>query len=164
MTRDLFLFSALLVNLLAAGPAFAQTERSEWESITNERLAHPEDGDWVNYRRTHDVQGFSPLDEINRTNVEQLRPVWSYSFRDNSRWAPTPVVVNGIMYISEGSGTITAMDAVRGDVLWAHQRSFPDDIRISMAYPRSRGGRRIRGQGLLGDGRLVPGGAGRLNR
>jgi alcohol dehydrogenase (cytochrome c) len=139
MTRDLLVFSALLVNLLAAGPAFAQTERSGWESITEERLAHPEDGDWLNYRRTHDVQAFSPLDEINRTNVERLRPVWSYSFTDNSRWSPTPMVANGIMYVSEGSGTITAMDAVRGDVLWVHQRSFPDDIRISMAYPRSRG-------------------------
>jgi alcohol dehydrogenase (cytochrome c) len=139
MTPRLFLCSALLLNLFGSGSAFAQTERSGWEPITNERLAQPEDGDWLNYRRTHDVQGFSPLVEINRTNVEGLRPIWSYSFRDNSRWAPTPIVANGIMYVSEGSGTITAMDAVAGDVLWVHQRSFPDDIRISMAYPRSRG-------------------------
>ena len=137
--RDLFLTSALMVNLLAAAPAFAQTERSEWEPITEERLLHPEDGDWLNYRRTYDVQGFSPLDEINRTNVEQLLPVWTFSFRDNSRWSPTPIVANGIMYISEGSGRITAMDAVTGDVVWTHQRDFPEDIRISMAYPRSRG-------------------------
>lgn len=131
--------AVLLVSLLVAAPAFAQTQGLEWEMITSERLLHPEDGDWLNYRRTYDVQGFSPLDDIDRTNVERLRPIWSYSFRDNNRWSPTPMVANGIMYISEGSGRVTAMDAVTGDVVWVHERTFPDDVNISMAYPRSRG-------------------------
>ena len=129
----------VLMSLTLGTPASAQTELPEWEMITSERLLHPEDGDWLNYRRTYDVQGFSPLDEIDRTNVDQLQPIWTYSFRDNNRWSPTPMVANGIMYISEGSGRVTAMDAVRGDVLWVHERSFPDDVNISMAYPRSRG-------------------------
>ena len=131
--------SVLILNILAVTPAQAQSERPEWEMITSERLLHPEDGDWLNYRRTYDVQGFSPLDEIDKSNVGQLIPLWSYSFSDNNRWSPTPMVANGIMYISEGSGRVTAMDAVTGDVVWTHERSFPDDIRISMAYPRSRG-------------------------
>jgi glucose dehydrogenase len=37
--------------------------------------AQPEAGDWLNYRRTYDVTGFSPLRQIDRTNVRQLRPV-----------------------------------------------------------------------------------------
>ena len=72
--------SVLIVNLLTGSPALAQ-ERPEWEMITSERLLHPEDGDWLNYRRTYDVQGFSPLDQINKSNVKQLVPIWSYYHR-----------------------------------------------------------------------------------
>ncbi len=70
---------ALALPLLspAAGTLAAQT--SGWEQITEERLLYPEDGDWLNYRRTYDVQGFSPLDAINRDNVQELRPIWTYS-------------------------------------------------------------------------------------
>ena len=130
---------AFLTCLVVATPAYGQATPSAWEPITGERLAHPEAGDWMNYRRTYDVQGFSPLDQINRGNVDQLRLVWSYSFEDGDRWVPTPVVANGVMYVSEGSGRVTAMDAVTGDEVWTHDRVFPDDIAVSMAYPRSRG-------------------------
>ena len=77
-------WATLAIMLLSSG-AFAQTESVTWEPITQERLMNPEDGDWLSYRRTPDVFGFSPLDQINRTNVQNLRPVWSYSMRDNSR-------------------------------------------------------------------------------
>ena len=130
---------AVLAILLVAAGAFAQTQLPEWEPITKERLLNPEDGDWLSYRRTYDVFGFSPLDQINRTNVQDLRPVWSYSMRDNSRWVPTPVVANGLMYVAEGSGRVVAFDVVSGDVAWIHERSYPEDIRISQAYGRHRG-------------------------
>ncbi len=105
---------ATLAIMLLAAQALAQTEPREWEPITQERLMNPEDGDWMSYRRTPDVFGFSPLDEINRTNVQNLRPVWSYSMRDNSRWVPTPIVANGLMYVAEGSGRVVAFDVVSG--------------------------------------------------
>ena len=130
---------AMLAILVAGTAAVAQSELPEWEPITKERLLNPEDGDWLSYRRTYDVFGFSPLDQINRTNVQNLRPVWSYSMRDNSRWVPTPIVANGLMYVAEGSGRVVAFDVVSGDVVWIHERSYPDDIRLSQAYPRHRG-------------------------
>ena len=67
----------------------------EWQSITAARLRAPADGDWLGYRRTYDVQAFSPLREINRRTVERLRPVWAYTVRDNSRWVATPIVAKG---------------------------------------------------------------------
>jgi alcohol dehydrogenase (cytochrome c) len=91
------------------------------------------------YRRTHDVQAFSPLKQIDRTNVGTLRPVWSYSMKDNRRWLPTPVVANGLMFVAEGSGRVVAFDAVTGDVVWIHERSYPQDISRSEAFPRARG-------------------------
>ena len=59
--------------------------------------------------------------------------------RDNRRWLPTPVVANGLMYVPEGSGRVVAFDAVSGDVVWIHERRFPDDVAMSEAFPRHRG-------------------------
>ena len=126
-------------SLLLAGLAFGQPAEREWEPITEERLLNPEDGDWLSYRRTYDVTGFSPLDQIDRDNVGDLRLVWAWSMRDNSRWVPTPIVANGLMYVSEGSGRVTAFDVKSGDVEWVHTRSYPEDIEQSQALGRHRG-------------------------
>ena len=125
--------------MLQAGAALGQSEDAEWEPITEERLLDPEDGDWMSYRRTYDVTGFSPLDQINRDNVGDLRLVWAWSMRDNSRWVPTPIVANGLMYVSEGSGRVMAFDVVSGDVAWVHTRDYPEDIEKSQAFGRHRG-------------------------
>ena len=125
--------------MMLAGLAFGQPAERAWEPITEERLLNPEDGDWLSYRRTYDVTGFSPLDQIDRDNVADLRLVWAWSMRDNSRWVPTPIVANGLMYVSEGSGRVTAFDVKSGDVAWVHTRSYPEDIAQSQALGRHRG-------------------------
>ncbi len=125
--------------LLQAGAALGQPEQRDWEPVTDERLLNPRDGDWMSFRRTYDVTGFSPLEQINRETVGDLRLVWAYSMRDNSRWVPTPVVANGLMYVAEGSGRITCFDVVSGDVVWQHTRSYPEDIEKSQALNRHRG-------------------------
>lgn len=124
---------------VAAAPRAEESPVEPWRSVTAERLAHPEPGDWASYRRTDDAAAFSPLDQINTQNVFQLRPVWSFAMRDSGRWAATPLVVNGIMYVPEGTGRLTAFDAATGDVIWVHERTFPKDIAISQAYGRARG-------------------------
>ena len=124
---------------LAVGSLATAQPAVEWESVTEDRLTNPEDGDWISYRRTYDVTGFSPLDQIDRSNVNELRLVWAYSMRDVTGWTPTPIVANGLMYVSEGSGRVTAFDAVSGDVVWLHQRSYPEDIERSQAFMRHRG-------------------------
>ena len=135
-----FVLACLTVFLmLQAGAALGQSDDAEWEPITEERLLDPQDGDWMSYRRTYDVTGFSPLDQIDRDNVSDLRLVWSWSMRDNSRWVPTPIVANGLMYVSEGSGRVTAFDVLSGDVGWVYTRSYPEDIEQSQALGRHRG-------------------------
>ncbi len=119
--------------------AIAQSAPEEWRTVTDARLQNPEPGDWAGYRRSDDATGFSPLAQITPDNVRNLRAVWSYSFKDNSRWTPTPIVVNGMMYVAQGSGRVTAFNAATGDVVWTHERTFPQDISISQGYNRSRG-------------------------
>ncbi|MXY25716.1 MAG: PQQ-binding-like beta-propeller repeat protein [Acidobacteria bacterium] len=139
MGRCRVVLVCLATFLMLQADASAQSQDRAWEPITEERLLNPEDGDWMNYRRTYDVTGFSPLDQINRDNVGDLRMVWAWSVRDNSRWVPTPIVANGLMYVSEGSGRVIAFDAVSGDVAWMHTRSYPEDIEKSQALGRHRG-------------------------
>ena len=115
--------------VFASDLALAQQNR--WQPITNERLHDPRPGDWISYRRSYDVTAFSPLDQINRRNVDDLRVVWSYSMRDNSRWVATPIVANGLMYVAEGTGRVVAFDALTGELVWSHTRDFPSDIAAS---------------------------------
>jgi alcohol dehydrogenase (cytochrome c) len=128
-----------VLPLLGAAAAHAQDTSPEWASISAERLRSPAAGDWLGYRRTYDVTAYSPLRQINRRNIDELRPVWAYTMRDNSRWVMTPIVANGLMYVSEGSGRVVAFDAVTGELVWTHVRTFPQDINRSEAYPRHRG-------------------------
>src|SRR6186997_1415496 len=139
-TRTLLLILSILLGSVGFGFAsFAQSESSPWEPITAERLLNPKAGDWLSYRRTYDVHGFSPLSRINRTNVQNLRALWSYPVQDDSRWVPTPIVANGIMYVAEGKGRVLALDVVSGDIKWIYTRTYPEDIRASQAYLRHRG-------------------------
>ena len=136
-TQGVFLM-VLLIQFAMVTTGLAQSTSPGWEPIEEERLLNPEDGDWMNYRRTYDVTGFSPLSQINRENVDELRLVWAHSMGDGSRWVPTPVVSNGLMFVAE-SARVTAFEVETGDVAWVHQRSFPDDIQKSQALGRSRG-------------------------
>src|SRR6266853_252853 len=139
MTKARTLLSILVFLLVASSVSFPQSGKSLWEPISEERLRHPKAGDWLSYRRTDDAFAFSPLTEINRNNVRNLRPIWSYPVQDDSRWVPTPIVANGIMYVAEGKGRVLAFDVPTGEMKWIHTRSYPEDIRASQAYLRARG-------------------------
>src|SRR5262252_9019303 len=138
MINPRFVLSILVALLLASVIALPQSGTTAWESITEDRLRHPKAGDWLSYRRTDDVFGFSPLTQINRANVKTLRPVWSYPVQDDSRWVPTPIVANGLMYVVEGHGRVLAFDVASGEMKWNYTRNYPQDIRASQAYLRAR--------------------------
>ena len=123
----------------------SQIPADSWAPVTDERLLNPEPGDWMNYRRSYDATGYSPLDEVNRRNVDDLRVSWTYSMRDGSRWLATPIIANGLMYIGEGTGRIIALDATTGELEWSHTRTYPSDIALSEAN------RRFRGVSIYGD-------------
>src|SRR6266511_2795989 len=46
--------------------------------VTDAMLEKPDEGDWINWRRTYDGTGFSPLNQINKNNVGQLQLIWSW--------------------------------------------------------------------------------------
>jgi alcohol dehydrogenase (cytochrome c) len=92
--------------------------------VTDAMLEHPEDGEWINWRRTYDATGYSPLKQINKSNVDQLQMVWAWGLYPGQS-QPTPLVHDGIMFIPSPGGGVQAVDAVNGDPLWDYRAPTP---------------------------------------
>jgi alcohol dehydrogenase (cytochrome c) len=89
-------------------------------AVTDEMLNNPPPGDWLLWGRTRDMQNFSPLKEINKENVSQLKPVWRVPLRDG--WSnPAPLVHQGVMFLQTFPDKVLALDASNGMVLWRYQ-------------------------------------------
>ena len=98
--------------------------------VTPPRLLHPAPGDWLSYSRTYDGQRHSPLRQINAANVARLRPEWIYQIQDLSAFETSPLVAEGVMYISEPPSNVTALDLRTGRPLWFYKRPVPADLHL----------------------------------
>ena len=95
--------------------------------VTDAMLQDPAPGDWLTWRRTLDGWGYSPLDQIDRGNVGDLRMVWSRALAPG-RQEGTPLAYGGVLYMPQASDVIEAIDAATGDLIWQHRRDLPDDV------------------------------------
>src|SRR5580704_13192789 len=66
--------------------------------VTDADLQNPAPGEWLTWRRTYDDQGFSPLKQINKSNVAQLRSTWTWSLPSGANEA-TPLVHDGVIFV-----------------------------------------------------------------
>ena len=89
-------------------------------------LQNPAPGDWLMWRRTLNGWGYSPLDQINRDNVQDLRMVWTRGLAQGDQQG-TPIAYEGTLYMPNPNEIIQALDAVTGDLKWEYQRQIPDD-------------------------------------
>ncbi len=115
-----------------------------------------EPGEWRHYAGSVDGHKYSPLTQISRANVQQLRVAWRYpspdlAFQDDpvlrrSRNEDTPLMVNGQLYSITGLGIISALDPASGEVRWVHD---PESYRLGRP---NNGGFLQRGMGYWTDG------------
>ena len=96
--------------------------------VTDEMLRNPDPGDWLMTHRTYDFQAYSPLDQINRDNVDELQVVWMRAM-DEGPQQTQPLVYDGVMYLANNDDHIQALDATTGDLLWDYRRQLPTDLR-----------------------------------
>src|SRR5271166_6310650 len=75
---------------------------------------------WVTYSGNYQAQRFSPLSQINRQNVSQLKPTWIYQMRNPGIVETSPIVADGVMYLTEPPSTATALDVRTGRPLWTY--------------------------------------------
>lgn len=80
------------------------------------------------YRRTYDGWGYSPLDQINRANVPELTLAWVWAMEDGTN-QPTPLVHDGVMFLTNPGNVVQALDARTGTLIWEHRRQFPEGSR-----------------------------------
>ena len=136
-----------------AKAAFAalQAPLAKLTPVTDEMLRNPPPGDWLNWRRTDNGWGYSPLTQINRKNVKDLKVAWTFSM-DSSPDAvneTTPLVHDGVMFLWNFGETIDALDAKTGTLLWKFNHDLPDDYPSLPGFYRTKRSLAISGNKLI---------------
>ncbi len=113
--------TALLTTVaVLSGSLWLLGQVKDYRPVTEAMLRSPSAGDWLNWRRTDNAWGYSPLDQIKRDNVARLQLAWSWAMEEGAQEA-TPLVHDGIMYLPNPGGVIQALDAATGDLLWDYR-------------------------------------------
>ncbi len=105
------------------GPVLPVSRLNDLTPVTNELLLDPPAEDWLVWRRTHSNLGHSPLTEINKDNVDDLRLSWTWSLPPGANMM-TPIVHDGVMFALSSGDVVQAIDATAGDLLWAYQHEL----------------------------------------
>ena len=134
----------ILITLLVTYMTFAE--------VSFERLvdAGGDHDNWLTYSGTYRSERFAPLDQINTRNVKDLKVIWAYQVQPSTHTGAglvetTPLVADGIMYITEPPSTVTALDARTGKRLWTWSPDIPEEV-LNIGFPKVN-----RGVALLGD-------------
>ncbi len=92
--------------------------------VTDALLQNPPQGSWLSWRRTQDDVGFSPLTQITKDNVKNLRVAWTLGLSAGPNEA-TPLVHDGVLFVHSYNDNVQAVDAASGDELWHYARQLP---------------------------------------
>ena len=132
--------TALTFSSLALLAASAQAQ------VSAERLLNTdaEPQNWLTYSGNYASMRHSSLSQINRGNVDELELKWVFQANSLEKFETTPLVVDGIMYLTEAPNTVYAVDAVTGRAFWRYEHT-------PSAESRPCCGRVNRGVAILGD-------------
>ena len=112
--------AVLALGLLAqAAPAATATSPVTFDRLRN---AAAEPHNWLTYSGNYNGHRHSSLGQIHRGNVAQLTPAWVYQSRESGKIETSPIVVDGILYITEKPHIVTAIDGRTGRPLWTYRR------------------------------------------
>lgn len=116
-------------------------------------------GNWPSGGRDYDEQHYSPLSEIDTSNVAKLGLVSSVNLDGEQSLEATPLAINGILYFSGSLSTVYAVDASNGTILWKYDPKVMerDPERLRYIFAVNRGVAYSDGKVFVGtiDGRLV---------
>ncbi len=104
------------VAIFLASASFAQV------SYDRIRKAEQDPGSWLTYSGTYDAQRYSRLDQLTPENVSKLKVAWIYQSQERGRFETSPLVADGVMYLTEVGARVTAVDVRTGRRLWSWVR------------------------------------------
>ena len=123
-----YLVCLVAAVLLAASAFPAGAQDRDFTPVSDAVLQDPDPADWLNWRRTLDGWGYSPLDQVDQDNVGDLRLVWSWGLEPGVSQT-TPIVHDGVMYIANPGNVVQALDAGTGDFIWEYRREMDERLR-----------------------------------
>src|SRR5438034_8805178 len=107
-----WLTMAVIAAAVVCGIAVrAQDRARRWVPVTDAMLQKPDPSDWLMWRRTLDGWGYSPLNQITRANVSQLKMAWTRGLIGPGNQEGTPLVHDGVMIIPNPGDNIVAVEA-----------------------------------------------------
>ena len=115
-----------IAEAASSAAGFVNKAIENFEPVTDAMLADPPDQDWLSCRRTLDGQGYSPLDQVKRDNVKDLKLAWVLTMKAGSNQA-TPLVHDGVMYLAHPGNVVQAISADSGDLIWEYAYPFPPE-------------------------------------
>lgn len=115
-------------------------EAKQLPSVTQGRLLQgTTDGpDWLMYGGNYEGWRYSPHSEITRENVKSLQAAWIFQTGVPAQMQASPLVADGVMYVTAAYNKLYALDAGTGKPLWKYDHELPDDMRICCG-PGNRG-------------------------
>ena len=121
---DRYRWAALLLtftSMVVGSSAFALTAK---EVGTAEIASNP-DENWLSYGKDYREQRYSELAQVNRDNVSDLGLAWSFDTEYNRGLEATPIIVDGVMYVTGNWSVVYALDARSGELLWKYDPKVP---------------------------------------
>ncbi len=120
-------FLAGVIGGLAVASGVAAAPPASYGRIDDARLrnAAEEPANWLTYGGTYSEQRYSRLDQINSRTVAKLAPVWSFDFDTYRGQESTPIVVDGVMYVTSAWSKVYALDAKTGRQIWFYDPEVP---------------------------------------
>ncbi len=132
LPRTLRIISLLnLIVLMLASTTMGQAPPPQGLPLTYERLlkATEEPGNWLTYGGDYRSHHYSSLNQITADNVHRLRAKWIYQFH-RSKVEATPIVVDGVMYLTRPPSDVIALDAETGRALWTFEYRLASNVYI----------------------------------
>jgi PQQ-dependent dehydrogenase (methanol/ethanol family) len=109
------------------GPKAPPSGTANVSPVTDRMLEKPPAADWLMWRASLNSWGYSPLNQVNTRNVNQLQLVWTRPLEAGPQEG-TPLVHDGVLYFPNPGDLIQAIDAASGEIIWEHRRQLPADI------------------------------------
>src|SRR5213593_2026807 len=91
-------------------------------------LANP--SRWLTHSGDYAGQRFSPLTQITSANVEQLAAQWTFQTGVVNKFEATPIVVDGMLYVTGALNHAWAIDGRNGRQIWHYQRTLPEGLKV----------------------------------
>lgn len=124
-------YFAVLIGLILL-PACGESDRgtsTRYAAVDEQRIVEEAStgGNWLSYGRTYDEQRYSPLTQITKNNVADLGLAWFADFETTRGQQSTPLVADGVIYVTEVGSLVHAYDARDGSELWRYDPEVPGE-------------------------------------